>query len=106
MQEKRWPTSWTNDRSNLRVHILPEWATLPMRGVTREHGKALAHKLDTAVRDGKMRDRTARNIWHTATGLFDDAANSAEPGIAILDVSPLARLRGPTDQERRARRSR
>jgi integrase len=98
MQEKRHPASWTNNRSDLRNHILPDLGTLPMRGITKEHGKALRLKLNTAVREKTMRDRTARNIWHTATGMFDDATNSDDPKIAVLDANPLAGLQAPDEK--------
>jgi integrase len=48
------------------------------------------------VRDGKMRDTTARSIWHTGTAMLDDATGNAEPGIAVLDSNPWAGLQGPT----------
>ncbi len=97
MQEKRWPDSWTNDRSNLRMYIQPEIGTLPMRGVTREHLRGLVAKLDTMIDDGKIASSTAHNIWRTCTGMFGDAVSSKVEGIVVLEVNPALNIEPPKE---------
>lgn len=96
LREKLWPSSWTNDASNFRIYIEPELGILPMRGVTRDHGRTLCRKLDDMVIAGDMAESTARNVWHTATRMFLDARESNEPGVAVLDANPFRDIEGPT----------
>ncbi len=95
MQEKRWPSSWTNDRSNLRLYLQPDLGALPMRGITKQHGRDFVDKLDALADKGTIAPKTANNIWHTATCMFGDAVTSNVTGIAILDSNPLANIDPP-----------
>ena len=97
LQEKRWPRSWANDRSNLRLYIQPEIGTLPMRGLTKQHGRTLVRKLDSLADAGQISPKTANNIWYTTTCMMADATTSNEPGIAILDVNPFVGIDPPKD---------
>jgi integrase len=95
MQEKRWPKSWTIDRSNLRLYIQPEIGVLPMRGLTKQHGRDLVRKLDALADAGKMSPKTASNVWYTATRMMGDATTSNEPTIAMLDANPFVGIDPP-----------
>jgi integrase len=97
MQEKRWPSSWTNDRSNLRLYVHPEIGTLPMQGLTKQHGRDLVRKLDALAASGTISPKTASNIWYTATCVMADAVSSNEPTIAILDTNPFADIDPPKE---------
>lgn len=95
LREKVFPSSWQNDRANYDLHIAPELGVLPIKALTRDHGRSLARKLDDRVLAGKMADATARNIWHTATRMLLDATRSNEPGIAVLESNPFRDVEGP-----------
>src|ERR1700678_4548964 len=49
LREKLWPTSWTNDESNYRVHIAPHLGVLPIKAVTRDVLREFVRKLDDRV---------------------------------------------------------
>ncbi len=95
LRKKLWP-SWENDDTNFRIYIEPLLGILPMKAITRDHGRALARKLDDLVLKEEIADTTARNVWHTGTRMFLDGTQSNEPGVAVLDANPFRDIEGPT----------
>jgi len=96
LRKKLFPASWTNDKSNFGIYIAGDLGILPMRGLTRDHGRALCRKLDDLVLARTIAEATAQNIWYTATRMTLDATRSNEPGVAVLDANPFADIEGPT----------
>ncbi len=95
LRKKLW-ASWPNDASNYRIYIEPDLGVLPIKAITRGHGRALVRKLDDHVLAGDLADSTAANVWYTATRMFLDATQSNEPEVAVLEANPFRDIEGPT----------
>ncbi len=77
--------------------------TVPMAKVTQENMKEIVLALDQAARDGKMAEKTARNIWSVFTQMFADALSAKDPKLVCLKSNPCAGVRGPNDGIKKAK---
>lgn len=87
-----------DNKGHLEGHILPVLGTDAMVDVTASRIEDLVASLDKKIAAGALSDKTAKNVWGTATKLFDDAAH-AKPhtGLRLLTKSPCEAVRGPED---------
>lgn len=82
-------------RSHLRTHVLPVLAGRTMAGVARRDVERIVEQLDDLVDAGKLRWKSAVNVWGTVTKLFDDASRGKVLALRVLTDSPTKGVRGP-----------
>jgi integrase len=89
-----------DNESHLANHVLPILGPLEIASVARADVEGLVGALDAKVRRGKLRAKTARNVWGTVSKMFDDATN-AKPaeGLRCLETDPTQGVRGPDRDE-------
>jgi integrase len=102
-KEGRGLSSVDDMRGRAKNWICPIIGDLAMREVTRKDIESVVRHLDRVVADyekhGKGRQRlsgsSAANVWGDTTHAFDEAMNSKNEGLRILDANPALGVRGP-----------
>jgi hypothetical protein len=83
-REGRGLTSTKDDKSRLKLHVLPTLGTLAMGMVTRNDVEGLVEALDAKVRAGTISWKTARHAWALVTRMFRDAKASKKRDLRCL----------------------
>jgi hypothetical protein len=98
---KRWlearPAKTRRDNSShLETHVLPIIGRRSILALSPAHGDELVAALDRKIADGKMSDKTARNVWETVKRMLRDAAH-AKPatGLRCLESNPFRDVMPP-----------
>lgn len=94
-REARGLTSARDDRSRLKVHVLPLLGTFVMADVPREQIEDLVTRLDARVRAGETSWKTARHAWALTTRMFRDAKASKRRDLRVRDDNPTTDVEGP-----------
>jgi len=82
-------------QSHLTIHILPILRGKPMAEVSRSDLEQIVQELDAKVCEGKLRWKSASNVWGTVTKSFDDAHRGKTLELRVRDDNPAKEVRGP-----------
>lgn len=91
----RGQASVAASRSHVEQHILPVVGTTPIASVTTEQVERIVQRLDQAVASGKMRWKTASNIWSTLSKAFKDAQRSKVLELRVRTDNPAENVQPP-----------
>lgn len=94
-REGRGLTSTKDDKSRLKLHVLPTLGTLSMGMVTRNDVEGLVEVLDGKVRAGTISWKTARHAWALVTRMFRDAKASKKRDLRCREDNPTTDVEGP-----------
>jgi len=94
-RETRGLTSVKDDRSRLKLHVLPTLGHLPMGLVIRDNVEELVEVLDAKVRAKETSWKTARHAWALVTRMFRDAKASKKRDLRVRDDNPTTDVEGP-----------
>jgi integrase len=75
--------------------IAPRIGAKPMASVERPELEAIRDDLDTAIRDGRIRAKTAANVWAEVTGTFAEACSSKREGLRARQDNPASGIQPP-----------
>lgn len=75
--------------------ISPKIGARPIGEVTREEVETVRDDLDEAIRDGRIRAKTAANAWAEATGSFAEACSSKRKDLKVRDDNPTSGVQPP-----------
>lgn len=83
------------DRSHLNTHILAEIGDVVMRDLKPSDLERVVRRLDGLVTKGKLRWKSALNIWGTVTVAMDDASRGKVAELRVFEEDPTKKVRGP-----------
>jgi integrase len=83
------------DRGRLKVHVVPRLKGKPMASIVRADIEDIVESLDRKVLAGKIKWKTARNVWGVISKSFDDAAHAKTRLLRVREDNPAADVRGP-----------
>ena len=84
-----------DDRSRLKVHILPLLGDRPIRDITKTDLEALVEHLDGKIQADETSWLTAQHVWALCTKLFGDACGSKVKTLRARESNPAIGVRGP-----------
>ena len=86
-----------NYRSRLNSHVVPHVGSLPIVHVTPDDCRKIVRALITDANNPKVRlsTSTAHKKWQTFTQMLDEACNSNDDSLRVLDTNPSDGVRGP-----------
>lgn len=94
-REARGLTSVGEDRSRLRLHVLPHIGEIPIRKVAKLDLERLVQTIDDRVRAGELGWKTALHAWSLVSSMFRDAAASKRLNLRVRDDNPAAGVAAP-----------
>ncbi|MEZ4301540.1 MAG: site-specific integrase [Polyangiaceae bacterium] len=102
-----WLERWTADRERRgisvaretagrwRKWISPEIGHLPMRDIGCDDVERIVDQLDAAVRAGRIRPKTAIDLWSIAQAAFRDACRAKNRTLRVRSEDPTESIPGP-----------
>ena len=84
-------------------HIAPALGGKHVAEWTEDDLRDFVLVLDTNVAEKKLRPKTAKNIWGTATKMVADAVRSKVPALRCRKDNPTANVEGPDSGEKTAK---
>lgn len=84
-----------SEQYRFTIHVQPEIGTVPIAKVTRVQIEDLVASLDAKVRAGKIRPKTAQNVWAMVTKIFSDAKGAKSRHLRVRQDNPCADVAGP-----------
>src|SRR5690606_20480056 len=88
-------TSTRDNRGHWEHHIASILGSKHPSEWTKDDMRALSRHLDEKVQAGKIADKTAINVWGTATRMCDDATEHKRDDIRCRAENPALGVRGP-----------
>ena len=83
------------EASRFEHHVAKQISRLAVDGVTPEHLEKLVVSLEGKIRDGKLKWKTANNVWAVVAKMFADAKGCRERGLRVRADNPAAGVAGP-----------
>jgi hypothetical protein len=78
-----------------RKWISPTIGGKPPAGVTREDVEAIRNDLDTAIRDGRVKWKTAANVWGELSASLSEMCSSKRKDLQAITADPSTGVRAP-----------
>ncbi len=88
-------------RDHWRRWISPVLGDKPIRALARADAEAVRNGLDDAIRAGKLRPKSAQNMWGTLTRAMKEATSSKDPTLRVFELSPCVNVQPPIKGESR-----
>ena len=95
VRRTRGLTSVRNDEGRFSKWVGPRIGTLPMSSIQRVDLEEIVQELDASVRAGKLRWKTAINVWGVVSKMFSDACQSKVLSLRVRGDNPAREVLGP-----------
>lgn len=83
------------DAGYLKKHVVPILGAFPMTAIGKEQIEDVRDSLDTKVRAGAFKWKTAHNIWGLVSKLFSDAWTAKSRALRVLESDPTVGVLPP-----------
>lgn len=91
-----------DDRTRMRLHVLPLIGEVPVATITRAQLEDVRDALDVKARAGELATATAIKVWGLVTKAFSDARASKNRTLRARDDNPALDIEPPDREAERA----